>query len=187
MARTMKKLRELRQVPLIEEIVYRWLIRPRVEGDVPHFPWVRRSLLKRYPGRRGTILTMLVIWKPIGVASAETLETPLTGQRITSIDLMDVVAKHFELTRHHLLGTSRTRSISRPRHIAMYLTRALGRISLPDTARIFYRVDHTSVIYAEDVVARELEEDHEFGPHIATIIQDLFHHTSGRAIERWTE
>jgi len=61
------------------------------------------------------------------------------------------------LSLEELCGRSRRRRIVQPRQFAMYLCRKYTNASLKDIGRAFER-DHTSVIYAIDVVERRTVE-----------------------------
>jgi chromosomal replication initiator protein len=62
-------------------------------------------------------------------------------------EIKRAVCAHFGVTQAELTGRGRCRSISLPRHIAMYLARDLTLASYPDIGRDFSR-DHSTVIAA---------------------------------------
>ena len=67
----------------------------------------------------------------------------------------------------------RTRSISYPRQIAMYLSRELTDLSLPKIGEEFGGRDHTTVIHAHDKIAKDIENNEDFKEKINKIILDL--------------
>lgn len=69
-------------------------------------------------------------------------------------DIQRVVSKHFNVTKADLLSARRTRTVVRPRQIAMYLAKALTPRSLPEIGRRFGNRDHTTVLHA----VRKIEE-----------------------------
>ena len=69
-------------------------------------------------------------------------------------DIQRVVSKHYNVTKADLLSARRTRTIVRPRQIAMYLAKALTPRSLPEIGRRFGNRDHTTVLHA----VRKIEE-----------------------------
>ncbi|MER2606069.1 MAG: chromosomal replication initiator protein DnaA [Siculibacillus sp.] len=69
-------------------------------------------------------------------------------------DIQRVVSKHFNVTKADLLSSRRTRTVVRPRQIAMYLAKALTPRSLPEIGRRFGNRDHTTVLHA----VRKIEE-----------------------------
>ena len=81
----------------------------------------------------------------------------VSRQSRTLPEIMEVVAKSYALSLEELCGRSRRRRIVQPRQFAMYLCRKYTNASLKDIGRAFER-DHTSVIYAIDVVERRTVE-----------------------------
>jgi chromosomal replication initiator protein len=69
-------------------------------------------------------------------------------------DIQRVVSKHFNVTKADLLSARRTRTVVRPRQIAMYLAKSLTPRSLPEIGRRFGNRDHTTVLHA----VRKIEE-----------------------------
>ena len=69
--------------------------------------------------------------------------------RQVSIDrIQSVVAEYFNIRRADLLGHRRTRSVVRPRQMAMALAKELTKHSLPEIGREFGGRDHTTVLHA---------------------------------------
>jgi chromosomal replication initiator protein len=66
-------------------------------------------------------------------------------------------ARAYGLAPEALRSRSRKQVVVRPRQIAMYLARRYTSASLADIGRAFGR-DHTSVMYAIDVVERRIVE-----------------------------
>ena len=86
---------------------------------------------------------------------------------VTIENIQKLVAEYFKIRVADLLSSRRTRSITRPRQIAMSLAKSLTRHSLPEIGNAFGGRDHTTVIHAcrkvdelrnED---RRIEEDYE--------------------------
>jgi chromosomal replication initiator protein len=69
----------------------------------------------------------------------------------------------FKISHEDMIGKKRSRGISFPRHIAMYLCRNMTGESFPDIGKAFGGKDHTSVMYACDNIekVRQLEPDVE--------------------------
>ena len=59
-----------------------------------------------------------------------------------------IVARHYNVSKADLLSSRRTRTIVRPRQIAMYLAKVLTPRSLPEIGRRFGGRDHTTVLHA---------------------------------------
>jgi chromosomal replication initiator protein len=73
--------------------------------------------------------------------------------------IMDAVAKHYRIRKGDLVGRKRTRSISVPRQVAMYLTRQLTNLSLEEIGVYFGGRDHSTVIHAEQQIEAEKKRD----------------------------
>lgn len=63
-------------------------------------------------------------------------------------DIQRVVARHYNVSKVELLSDRRTRTIVKPRQIAMYLSKVLTMRSLPEIGRRFGGRDHTTVLHA---------------------------------------
>ena len=72
--------------------------------------------------------------------------------------IQDAVCAVIGLSRSELLSHSRTTTVTRARHLAMYLTRELTALSLADIARRFDR-DHSTVLHAVRRIEGELRPD----------------------------
>lgn len=73
--------------------------------------------------------------------------------------IMSVVAKYFEIKIADLKSKNRSRRISIPRQIAMYLSREHTKLSLPDIGQQFGGKDHTTVIFAHKKITKNINEN----------------------------
>jgi chromosomal replication initiator protein len=73
---------------------------------------------------------------------------------ITMVNIQKTVMEYFKIRNVDLLGKSRSRSVARPRQIAMALTKELTNHSLPEIGDAFGGRDHTTVLHA----CRRIEE-----------------------------
>ncbi len=67
---------------------------------------------------------------------------------ITMVNIQKTVMEYFKIRNVDLLGKSRSRSVARPRQIAMALTKELTTHSLPEIGDAFGGRDHTTVLHA---------------------------------------
>ena len=74
---------------------------------------------------------------------------------ITVEDIVNIVAEHFGITPNDIYSHSRSRKISYPRHIAMYLSRKIISISTTDLGRLIGNRDHATVVNS----LQRIEED----------------------------
>lgn len=80
-------------------------------------------------------------------------------RQITMELIQQEVAMYFKIKQEDLLAKKRTRNVTYPRQIAMYLCRELTETSLPRIGEMFGGRDHTTVIHAHDKISRERNED----------------------------
>jgi chromosomal replication initiator protein len=80
----------------------------------------------------------------------ETLRDLLTvhSQSITISNIQKTVADYYQLRLSDLLSVNRSRSLARPRQMAMALAKELTEHSLPEIGKAFAGRDHTTVLHA---------------------------------------
>jgi chromosomal replication initiator protein len=69
------------------------------------------------------------------------------------------VADYYKIRSSDLLSGRRTRTIARPRQVAMALAKELTNHSLPEIGDAFGGKDHTTVLYATRKIAELRESD----------------------------
>ena len=98
----------------------------------------------------------------IDVSLAETVLkdfiTPDDTPAVTAADIMGQTAAYFSLTLDDLCGTSRSRTLTTARQIAMYLCRELTDLSLPKIGQAFGGRDHTTVMHANKKIRTQMAE-----------------------------
>ena len=73
--------------------------------------------------------------------------------------ILGAVALHFGMTKPDLVSKKRSRSVTFPRQIGMYLARSLTDLSLGEIGKQFGGRDHTTVLYAcEKIDKRQATE-----------------------------
>ena len=87
--------------------------------------------------------------------------------------IQKVVASYFNLNIDEMLSARRSRSLARPRQIAMYLSKILTTNSLPDIGRKFSNRDHTTVIHAVKKIDELIKKDNEIDRYIVEIKKKL--------------
>ncbi|MBK9119274.1 MAG: chromosomal replication initiator protein DnaA [Phycisphaerales bacterium] len=114
--------------------------------------------------------------RPLTVETArEVLSSYATSKReqrpLRVSEILEVVSKHYGVRLQDLLGRKRTRSISHPRQVAMYLARRLTPLSLEEIGMHFGGRDHSTVLHAEARVENERTNVRE----LAHTLQQLTH------------
>ena len=83
-------------------------------------------------------------------------------QAVNMDNIRKVVAEYYDITVKDIMGRKRTRTIARPRQIAMALSRELTGDSYPDIGQSFGGRDHTTVMHGCDKVAELRAADPAF-------------------------
>ncbi|MEO1688949.1 MAG: chromosomal replication initiator protein DnaA, partial [Pseudomonadota bacterium] len=89
-----------------------------------------------------------------------------TDRKVTIDEIQRKVAAHYALRMNDLLSPRRSRSVARPRQIAMYLSKTLTSKSLPEIGRRFGGRDHTTVIHACRTIEKLKETDSQMAEDI---------------------
>ena len=85
--------------------------------------------------------------------------------------IQQTVADYYKIRPSSLRSPVRTRNIARPRHIAVYLTRELTEMSLPEIGQAFGGRNHTTVLHA----CRTIENLMKQSPDISQEVKVLRH------------
>jgi len=114
--------------------------------------------------------------KPLSMELAELALVDLlpTESAPNPDQVMEVVARTFDINVDDLLNRDRSKKFALPRQVAMYLLRELGNISLPQIGEILGGRDHTTVMYACDKIADMVERDELFRRQVNQIRDKLF-------------
>jgi chromosomal replication initiator protein len=80
-------------------------------------------------------------------------------RQVNIVNIQKTVAEYYKIRVADLLSAKRTRSITRPRQVAMALARELTKHSLPEIGSAFGGRDHTTVLHATNRVKSLREED----------------------------
>ena len=137
-------------VELPEDVAF--LIAKRMRSNVRDLEGALNTLIARsnFGGR------------PVDVAFAqETLRDLLTvhAQAISIGNIQKVVVEYYQLRMADLLSKRRSRSVARPRQMAMALAKEMTEHSLPEIGDAFGGRDHTTVLHACRTVRNLRETD----------------------------
>ncbi len=95
-------------------------------------------------------------------------------------EIIAAVARYHNITSADIVGKKRTRALSKPRHIAMFLAREALTLSYPDLGKEFGGRDHSTVQYAVKKVRKQLRDDADLAYRLRLISQTLGVHLSVR-------
>lgn len=93
--------------------------------------------------------------KPMTLETARDVLAHFDGRPTRTLqvsEILEAVSKHFSVRLPDLVGRKRSRSISHPRQIGMYLARKLTPLSLEEIGVHFGGRDHSTVLHAERVI-----------------------------------
>jgi hypothetical protein len=85
---------------------------------------------------------------------------PFKPKRQLIAHIQTTVASYYGINPRRMLSADRTKEVSHPRQIAMYLARELSGKSFPDIGQRFNR-DHTTVMHAIEAVEKRMYADAE--------------------------
>jgi chromosomal replication initiator protein len=108
--------------------------------------------------------------------AAEALKDIIASSKPKQINvelIKTIVSQHFNVKLEDFESKRRTRSISYPRQIAMYLCRELTDMSLPKIGEEFGGRDHTTVIHAYDKISKEKIESSTFKARLDKITKEI--------------
>jgi chromosomal replication initiator protein len=100
----------------------------------------------------------------------ERVVRPLMGERRVELEqVLSAVAGHYGLKVSDLKGSKKTREITRPRQVAMYLARRLTSCSFPQIGRALGNKDHSTVVKGVKRLSGEMSAD----PDLAARVRSL--------------
>ncbi|MFD2260589.1 chromosomal replication initiator protein DnaA [Chelativorans composti] len=88
------------------------------------------------------------------------------ARRVRIEDIQRIVARHYNVSKTELLSNRRTRTIVKPRQVAMYLAKVMTPRSLPEIGRRFGGRDHTTVLHAVRKIEGLFGEDRQLAQEI---------------------
>lgn len=83
------------------------------------------------------------------------------------------VCKSYNLKISDIESSKRTRNITTPRQIAMYLCREMTDSSLPQIGKVFGGRDHTTVIHAHEKISKEIKKNPALKESVENLISIL--------------
>ena len=96
------------------------------------------------------------------------------GQPTPSIDrVQEVVARRWGVTPEGLRSKVRTKTLTIPRQVAMYLARDMLGMQLVEIGQAFGGRDHSTVIHSVDKVERQMMRDRTFKERVEMARQEL--------------
>ncbi len=113
-------------------------------------------------------LTKREITSELAAEALKDMLSPGSSSIVSSTIVIDMVARHFDLRPEEFRAKNRSRDISYPRQIAMYLCRELVDLSLPKIGDEFER-DHTTVLHAINKIKGDMSTHPEMKSTVSRI------------------
>jgi chromosomal replication initiator protein len=88
---------------------------------------------------------------------------------LSADSIQEAVAKDWGVTTEGLRSKTRTKALTAPRQVAMFLMRELLALQLVEIGAAFGGRDHSTVIHSLERVAAMLREDPSFAQRIARL------------------
>ena len=142
-----RKKAKLRCIEVPEEVVR--LVAARIDTNIRELEGALIKIDAISQTESGKI-TLELAQRALGTESQRPVAIPTIVER---------VAKRFSIKVSDLRGKKRTKVITHPRHISMYLARQLTPQSLQDIGGYFGGRDHTTVLHASRAISRRMETD----------------------------
>ncbi|MBS1878347.1 MAG: chromosomal replication initiator protein DnaA [Actinobacteria bacterium] len=129
------------------------------------------------------------------LAHASLMAKPLSSELIAEVipgvsrsatatsveEIQQRVAEDFGISRAELIGSSRAATPLRARQVAIFLTRELTDLSLPQIGRLYGGRDHSTVLNSLRRVEASLGEDDELSGRVSELRQTIHSYDSGSA------
>lgn len=105
----------------------------------------------------------------------EALRDMLAAQdkQVTLENIQKTVAEYFQMRSSDLLSAKRSRSVARPRQIAMALAKELTKHSLPEIGEAFGGRDHTTVLHATRKIKELRDSDARVAEDFTNLLRIL--------------
>lgn len=97
----------------------------------------------------------------------------LQDRLVSTDNIQRVVADYYKIKGSDLLSKRRSRSVARPRQVAMYLAKELTNHSLPEIGESFGGRDHTTVLHACRKIRELLESDADIREDVKNLLRTL--------------
>ena len=99
--------------------------------------------------------------------------SPNEKKVITAELIVEVVAEHHNITPADIFSKDKSRNVSFPRQIVMYLCRRLTDMSVTDIGKTLGNRDHSTVLHGYDKVANDMQKDASLHNTIDVLIKKI--------------
>jgi chromosomal replication initiator protein len=94
-------------------------------------------------------------------------------RRVTPDIIQEMVARSWGVSVDAIRSQTRTKSITEPRQVAMYLIRQILGTQLTEIGSVFGGRDHSTVIHSIDKVTQQIEQNQSFRTRVGELRRQL--------------
>ena len=98
-----------------------------------------------------------------------------SDRKLTIEEIQRKVSEHFDIRLSDMLGPKRTRTLARPRQVAMWLCKRLTSRSLPEIGRKFGKRDHTTIMHGVRKIDELRQSDSQIADDLELLRRALEH------------
>lgn len=106
-------------------------------------------------------------------AALQDIIYPNEKKIITTELIVDIVAEHYNLLPSEIYSKDKSRNVSYPRQIVMYLSRKLTDFSVTDIGKSLGNRDHSTVLHGCDKIIKDIEGDSSLHNTIDVLIKKI--------------
>ncbi len=138
----------------------------RVQSNIRELEGALNRILA-FADLSGTMLTPHLV--EVALADLIPQRNDIAPQKI-----IELVAKEWQISPEALVGRDRSQKIAQPRQVAMYLLRKETDASLPQIGEVLGGRDHTTVMYAIEKIASDIETKTDLRKRVVHVKQQLY-------------
>ena len=97
----------------------------------------------------------------------------LQDRQVSIVNIQQTVAEYYKIKSGDLLSKRRSRSVARPRQVAMCLAKELTNHSLPEIGDAFGGRDHTTVLHACRKIRELRDSSSDIGEDYKNLVRSL--------------
>lgn len=98
---------------------------------------------------------------------------PDHNKQITIDNIIETVAREYNVTYNDIVSTKRNAEYAFPRQIVMYISRRLLDTSLEAVAKTLGKKDHTTIMYGANKIDAEMKKDDNFKNKVEELINKI--------------
>lgn len=161
------------------------ILRKKAEREALHIPdpvtfFIADRIKSNIRELEGALIRVVAYSKLVGrevdeaVAYDVLKDLIVETQRKITVDLIQrKVAEYFEIRPSDMTAKRRSQSVAYPRHVAMYLSREMTGLSLPEIGEQFGGRDHTTVLHAYEKIKKDVKKDQKAKSLVDKLMIDI--------------